>query len=48
MKLFKPPESDFCHVEMGTEAGSKRSLNTFCTTREEAEALVSKAKVPQA
>lgn len=47
MKLFKPPQSDFWHIEIITEAGSKRTINTFCTTCEEAEAVVSKAKVPE-
>lgn len=47
MKLFKPPESDFWHVEIITEDGSKRTLNTFCTSRDEAEAVVSRAKVSE-
>ncbi|MHC1763611.1 MAG: site-specific integrase [Verrucomicrobiia bacterium] len=44
-ELFKPPQSDFWHVEIITEDGSNRTLNTFCTTREEAEAVVRTAKV---
>ena len=45
MKLFKPSDSSFWHIGIVTEDGSQRTIKTFCSTREEAEAVVQQAKV---
>lgn len=45
MKLLKPEGQQHWHVEVETEDGSKRLINTECLTKSEAQALCEAAKV---
>jgi integrase len=45
MKLLRTGSSDFWQAEVMTEDGSKKLLNTFCSTKTEALAVVERSKL---
>ena len=47
MKLHKVKDSDLWHITLQTESGAERTINTFCYTRDEAEKLLARTKLPE-
>ena len=47
MKLYKPQDSEHWLCEIQTEAGDRKSINTFCQTKQEAEIVVAIAKLEE-
>lgn len=45
MRLHKPKGDQFWHVEVVTETGQKKSVNTFCTTKDEARFVARASKI---
>ncbi len=45
MRVFLPTGTEFWHIDLVTEAGNHRSINTWCRTEDAARAVAAEAKV---